>query len=55
VDLDPAAGWIRGRAPLKILCEQRRHGPDRPPLAINFSDHVRERDVIPHDLGAYDD
>jgi transposase len=40
---------------LAILCEQRRHGPAGPPIVINFSDHVRERDVIPHDLGAYDD
>jgi hypothetical protein len=40
---------------LAILCEQRRHGPAQPPLAIHFSDHVRERDVIPHDLGGYDD
>lgn len=40
---------------LAILCEQRRHGPAQPPLAIHFSEHVRERDVIPHDLGGYDD
>jgi hypothetical protein len=40
---------------LAILCEQRRQGAGAPPLAVHFSDHVRDRDVIPHDLGGYDD
>lgn len=40
---------------LAILCEQRRRGPAGPPAAIHFGDHVRERDVIPHDLGDYDE
>ncbi|WP_437478978.1 hypothetical protein WME75_31725 [Sorangium sp. So ce1014] len=40
---------------LAILCEQRRRGPVGPPAAIHFGDHVRERDVIPHDLGDYDE
>jgi transposase len=41
---------------MAILCEQRRrrHGA-RPPLLIAFADHVNERDVVPHDLGGYDE
>lgn len=39
---------------LAILCEQRRRGTSAPTLAVHFSDHVQERDVLPHDLGGYD-
>lgn len=39
---------------LAILCEQRRTRPRRV-LPIEFAPHVVERDVIPHDLGGYDD
>lgn len=41
---------------LAILCEQARVGSGRPiavPLA--FAGHVRDRDVLPHDLGGYDE
>ena len=39
---------------LCILCEKRRgHKPVVLPLALG--DHVKDRDVIPHDLGGYDD
>ena len=41
---------------MAILCEQRRRRRgDRPPRVVAFGDHVRERDVVPHDLGGYDD
>lgn len=39
---------------LAILCEQHRKRP-RPVLPIDIGDHVPDRDVIPHDLGGYDD
>jgi transposase len=39
---------------LAILCEQRRTRPRRM-LPIELAPHVVDRDVIPHDLGGYDD
>lgn len=39
---------------LAILCEQRRRRPRRV-LPIELGPHVVDRDVIPHDLGGYDD
>jgi transposase len=39
---------------LAILCEQQRTKPRRV-LPIEISAHVVDRDVIPHDLGGYDD
>lgn len=39
---------------LSMLCEKRRKRP-RTALPIEFGAHVVERDVIPHDLGGYDD
>lgn len=39
---------------LAILCEQRRAKPRRV-LPIEIGTHVVDRDVIPHDLGGYDD
>jgi transposase len=39
---------------LAILCEQRRRRPV-PALPIEIGSHVPERDVVPHDLGGYDD
>jgi transposase len=39
---------------LAILCEQRRTKPRRI-LPIEVGAHVIDRDVIPHDLGGYDD
>ena len=41
---------------MAILCEQRRRRRgDRPPRIVALGDHVRERDVVPHDLGDYDE
>src|SRR5690606_29562200 len=39
---------------LAILCEQRRTKPRRV-LPVELGPHVVDRDVIPHDLGGYDD
>ena len=40
---------------LAALCEQRRCALAAPvPLDIPLSPHVRDRDVIPHDLATYD-
>jgi transposase len=39
---------------LAILCEKRRARPRRV-LPIELAPHVVDRDVIPHDLGGYDD
>lgn len=39
---------------LAILCEQRRTKPRRV-LPVEIGPHVVDRDVIPHDLGGYDD
>lgn len=40
---------------LAALCEQARIAQDRPmPLSLEFAGHVRDRDVLPHDLGDYD-
>ena len=41
---------------LAMLCEQRRRSLHaRPPTIIELGPHVVERDVIPHDLGGYDE
>jgi hypothetical protein len=39
---------------LAMLCEKRRKRPRRV-LPLELAPHVVERDVIPHDLGGYDD
>jgi len=40
---------------LAALCEQRRCAQDAPiPLDVSLPPHVRDRDVIPHDLETYD-
>jgi transposase len=39
---------------LAILCEKRRTRPRRV-LPLDLAPHVVDRDVIPHDLGGYDD
>jgi len=38
---------------LSILCEKQRNKPVSLPLQL--ADHVNDRDVIPHDLGGYDE
>jgi transposase len=47
---------LHDKGAMAILCEQRRK--DRrapPPSLIQLGAHVVERDVIPHDLGGYDE
>jgi len=48
---------LHDRGAMAILCEQHRkrrsQGPA--PLALEFGKHVVERDVVPHDLGGYDE
>lgn len=41
---------------MAILCEQERKRTGAAiPSPVSFSAHVREREVIPHDLGGYED
>jgi transposase len=40
---------------LAILCEQRRRGDGGPPLPLVLGPHVADREVIPRDLGVYDE
>jgi len=41
---------------LATLCEQARIAHARPmPVPLEFAHHVRDRDVLPHDLGGYDE
>lgn len=40
---------------LAVLCERERLGADRPiPTIVDLGDHIPDRDVVPHDLGGYD-
>jgi transposase len=44
------------RGAMAILCEQKRKGRGSPaPTIIELGPHVVERDVVPHDLGGYDE
>ena len=41
---------------LAVVCDQHRQAQNRPlPVPVVFADHVKDRDVIPHDLGGYDE
>jgi len=41
---------------LAVVCDQHRQNLHRAvPLPVVFADHVKDRDVIPHDLGGYDE
>jgi transposase len=56
VAADMLSRGIHDRGAMAILCEQKRRGRAGPaPLAIQLGEHVVERDVIPHDLGGYDE
>jgi transposase len=47
---------VHDRGAMAILCEQRRRRRTGPaPLALHLGAHVVERDVVPHDLGGYDE
>jgi transposase len=41
---------------LGLVCEQQRRAARQPvPTPVRFGEHVRDADVIPHDLGGYDE
>lgn len=53
---DMTARGIHDRGAMAILCEQRRKRRAGPaPIIVELGQHVVERDVIPHDLGGYDE
>lgn len=53
---DMVARGIHDRGAMAILCEQRRKRRSGPaPLVLQLGAHVVEREVIPHDLGGYDE
>jgi hypothetical protein len=53
---DMIARGIHDRGAMAILCEQRRKRRSGPaPTIIELGQHVVERDVVPHDLGGYDE
>lgn len=47
---------VHDRGAMAILCEQRRKRRSGPaPIIVELGQHVVERDVVPHDLGGYDE
>ena len=47
---------IHDHGAMAMLCEQRRRRHDNPaPLPLQLGKHVVDRDVIPHNLGDYDE
>jgi transposase len=53
---DMSTRGIHDRGAMAILCEQRRRRRSGPaPLILQLGAHVVERDVVPHDLEAYDE
>jgi hypothetical protein len=53
---DMAARGVHDRGAMAILCEQRRRRRSGPaPIIVELGQHVVERDVVPHDLGGYDE
>ena len=56
VVIDMIARGIHDRGAMAILCEQRRKRRSGPaPMLLQLGQHVVERDVVPHDLGGYDE
>ena len=56
VVVDMIARGIHDRGAMAILCEQRRKRRSGPaPMLVQLGQHVIERDVVPHDLGGYDE
>jgi transposase len=50
------ARGVHDRGAMAILCEQRRKRYGGPtPVVLALGPHVIERDVVPHDLGGYDE
>jgi transposase len=49
------ARGIHDPGALAVLCEEQRQAVNSPvPVDVHLSDHVPDRDVIPHDLETYD-
>jgi hypothetical protein len=50
------ARGLRDTGALAVACDRMRRERRRPlPIEVALSAHVEDRDVIPHDLGTYDD
>lgn len=53
---DAIARKVHDPSALAVLCEQIRKSKAQPiPMEVDFGYHVPDRDVIPHDLGGYDE
>ena len=53
---DAVARGLRDPAALETLCQRHRSGAERATkLTPRFGAHVVDRDVLPHDLGSYDE
>lgn len=53
---DMLARGVHDKGAMAILCEQRRKRRALPaPIIVQLGSHVVERDVVPHDLGGYDE
>lgn len=53
---DMLARGMHDKGAMAILCEQRRRRRALPaPTIVQLGSHVVERDVVPHDLGGYDE
>ncbi len=53
---DVLARGVADVGALALACERlRKHRGQPIPIAMSLADHVQDRDVLPHDLGGYDD
>jgi transposase len=53
---DVLARGVADIGALALACERLRKGRGEPvPIPMSLGDHVQDRDVLPHDLGGYDD
>jgi len=53
---DVLARGVADVGALALACERLRKDRGQPiPIAMSLADHVQDRDVLPHDLGGYDD
>jgi transposase len=53
---DVLARGVADVGALALACERLRKDRGQPvPIALSLADHVQDRDVLPHDLGGYDD
>lgn len=53
---DVLARGVADVGALALACERLRKDRGQPvPIPLSLADHVQDRDVLPHDLGGYDD